>query len=150
MEKHIVTKNRKAFHEYHILSKLEAGIELTGSEVKSLREGHANLKEAYATIRGTELYLIGCHISPYSHTGYQGHDPLRDRKLLLHKSEILKIRQQLAEKGCTVVPLAIYFKGSWAKVEIGVAKGKKIHDKKAALKERDIKRETDREMSGYK
>ncbi len=150
MEKQFVTKNRKAYHEFHILDKLEAGVELTGSEVKSLREGHANLKEAYATIRGSELFLIGCHINPYSHTGYQGHEPLRDRKLLLHKNEILKIKQQLAEKGLTVIPLSIYFKDSWAKIEIGLAKGKKIHDKKAAIKERDIKRETDREMSRYK
>ncbi|NQV37501.1 MAG: SsrA-binding protein SmpB [Candidatus Marinimicrobia bacterium] len=150
MEKQFVTKNRKAYHEFHILDKLEAGVELTGSEVKSLREGHANLKEAYATIRGSELFLIGCHINPYSHTGYKGHEPLRDRKLLLHKNEILKIKQQLAEKGLTVIPLSIYFKDSWAKIEIGLAKGKKIHDKKAAIKERDIKRETDREMSRYK
>ncbi len=150
MDKHIVTKNRKAYHEYHILETYEAGIQLTGSEVKSLREGHANLKESYAVVRQGEAFLIGCHISHYSHTGYQGHEPVHDRRLLLHKNEILKIKQKLDEKGCTVIPLSLYFKGSWAKVEIGLAKGKKIHDKKEAIKERDIKRETDREMSRYK
>ncbi len=150
METRSVTKNRKAFHEYHILDRFEAGLELVGSEVKSLREGHANLKESYATIRHGELILVGCHISQYSHTGFNGHEPLRDRRLLLHKKEIVKIKQSLSEKGLTVIPLSIYFKGSWAKIEIGLAKGKKLHDKKEAIKERDIKRDTDREMRKYK
>ncbi len=145
-----VATNRKAFHEFHILEKIEAGIELSGSEVKSLREGRGNLKEAYAVIRDGQATIIGMHISPYSHTGFAGHEPTRERRLLLHKREILKLGQKLAEKGLTLIPLRIYFKGSWAKVELGLAKGKKIHDKKEAMKERDIKRETSREMSKYR
>ncbi len=143
----IVTTNRKAYHDYHILEKFDAGLELTGSEVKSLREGRANLKEAYVAIRNTQAWLISAHINPYSHTGYSGHEPLRDRRLLLNKREILKIKQSLDQKGLTAIPLKLYFntKG-WAKLEIGVAKGKKIYDKKVALKERDIKREMNREM----
>ncbi|MFQ6605132.1 MAG: SsrA-binding protein SmpB [Fidelibacterota bacterium] len=145
-----VATNRKAFHEFHILEKIEAGIALSGSEVKSLREGRGNLKEAYAVIRDGQATIVGMHISPYSHTGFSGHDPRRERRLLLHKREILKLGQKLAEKGLTLIPLRIYFKGSWAKVELGLAKGKKIHDKKEAMKERDIKRETSREMSKYR
>lgn len=150
MEKQIVTQNRKAYHEYHILEKIEVGIELTGSEVKSLREGKANLKEAYAVIRENQFYLIGAHFEPYSHTGYQGHEPVRDRRLLLHRREILKLKQRLAEKGLTAVPLSIYFKASWAKLELGIAKGKNTYDKKDTIKERDIKRETDREIRRHR
>ncbi|NOZ03419.1 MAG: SsrA-binding protein SmpB [FCB group bacterium] len=149
MDGSIVAKNRKAFHDFHILDTIEAGIELKGSEVKSLREGRANLRDAYVDIRGGNAYLVGVHISPYSHTGFVGHEPTRDRRLLLHKREILKLRQLIAEKGVTAIPLKLYFRGSWAKVELGIAKGKKTYDKKAALKARDIKRETDREMNRY-
>jgi len=150
MEYQVIATNRKAFHEYHILDRLEAGLSLVGSEVKSLREGKANLKEAYVTVRGGEVYLIGMHISPYSHTGFEGPDPVRDRKLLLHRREILKLTQQLAEKGLTAIPLKMYFKQGKAKLELGVAKGKKAWDKKEAIKEKDIKRETDRELRRYK
>ncbi len=149
MKDNIISKNRKAFHEFHILDKYEAGIELTGSEVKSLREGKGNLKDAYVIIRKNEAYLVNAHISPYSHTGYQGHEPTRDRKLLLNRNEIRKLNQHTAEKGLTIVPLKMYFKGSWIKVEIALAKGKKTYDKKEALKQKDIHRETAREMRNY-
>lgn len=126
MNKQIVATNRKAFHEYHILDKFEAGIELLGSEVKSLREGNANLKEAYIVIRKGQARAVGIHISPYSHTGFEGHEPVRGRRLLLHKREIQKIKNSLDQKGLTAVPLQLYFnpKG-WAKLEFGIAKGKK-------------------------
>ncbi len=147
MEIKNVATNRKAYHEYHILEKMEAGLQLTGSEVKSLREGKANLKEAYVAIRKNEAWLLAAHISPYSHTGYQGHEPLRERRLLLNKKEIFKLKKSLDQKGFTIIPLQLYFnKKGIAKVEIGIAKGKKTYDKKAAIKERDIKRDTAREM----
>ena len=147
MEKKIAATNRKAFHEYHILDTYEAGIELFGSEVKSLREGNANLKEAYVLIRKGQAWVIGVHISPYSHTGFEGHEPIRDRRLLLHKREIEKIKSSLDQKGLTAVPLQLYFnlKGR-AKLKIGIAKGKKTYDKKASIRERDIKRDTQREL----
>lgn len=147
MEKKIVATNRKAFHEYHILDTYEAGIELFGSEVKSLREGNANIKEAYVTIRSGQAWLIGVHINPYSHVGYESPEPVRKRKLLLNKREIEKIKIALEQKGLTAVPLKIYFnKNGWAKLEIGLAKGKKTFDKKDAIKERDIKRDAQREL----
>lgn len=149
MESHIVATNRKARHEYHILESFEAGIELQGTEVKSCRAAWVNLKEAYVTVRNGEAFLIGCHISQYSHKGYVSHEPVHDRRLLLHAKEIGKIRKQLDIKGLTVVPLKMYFNDhGWAKVEIGVAKGKKHYDKKAAKKEKDILRETERELRG--
>ena len=147
MEKKIAATNRKAFHEYHILDTYEAGIELFGSEVKSLREGNANLKEAYVIIRRGEAWLIGVHINPYSHVSYESPEPVRKRKLLLNKREIEKIKISLEQKGLTAVPLKIYFnKNGWAKLEIGLAKGKKTFDKKDAIKERDIKRDAQREL----
>jgi len=143
----IIATNRKAYHNYHILDKFEAGLELAGSEVKSLREGKANIKEAYVMVREGQVWLMAAHISPYSHTGFLGHDPDRVKRLLLHRREIQKLKDSLDQKGLTAIPLKLYFNGRGkAKVEIGVAKGKKTYDKKIALKERDIKRETDREM----
>ena len=150
MDQKVISKNKKAYHEYFILDKFEAGIELTGSEVKSLREGKASLKEGYVVIRDREAIMMGVHISPYSHTGYLGHDPKRDRRLLLTKRELVKLHQKTTEKGMTIIPLKLYFTKNWAKVEIGLAKGKKHYDKKATLKEKDIKRETAREMRKYK
>ena len=148
MEQHIVVTNRKAFHNYHILDKYEAGMELLGSEVKSLREGNANLREAYVIIRKGQAWLSGVHINPYSHTGFDGHDPVRNRKLLLHNREIIKLKTKLDQKGLTAIPLKIYFnKKGLAKLELALAKGKKNYDKKIALKERDIKRESERELS---
>jgi SsrA-binding protein len=146
MEEKIVATNKKAFHTYHILDKFEAGIELKGSEVKSIREGKANLKEGYVTFRDREAVLVGMHISAYSHTGFSGHEPTRERRLLLHKRQLLKLKQKTAEKGLTIVPLRLYFKGSWAKVELALVKGKKFYEKKERIKSRDIERDTAREI----
>ncbi|MFC1527628.1 SsrA-binding protein SmpB [Candidatus Neomarinimicrobiota bacterium] len=146
MNEKIIATNRKAYHEFFILDKFEAGIELLGSEVKSLREGSGNLKEGYVVIRDGNAVLIGVHISPYSHTGFQGHDPLRDKQLLLKKREIIKLIKKVSEKGLTLIPLRMYFKNGWVKVEIGLAKGKHHYDKKDSIKKRDIKRETEREV----
>lgn len=147
MDQHIVASNRKAFHKYSIFDKYEAGLELLGSEVKSLREGNANLKESYVFLRKNQVWVSGIHINPYSHTGFDGHEPLRIRRLLLNKREIEKIRIALDQKGLTAVPLKMYFnKKGWAKLQIGIAKGKKIYEKKDAKKERDIKRDTEREL----
>lgn len=147
MDQYIVASNRKAFHKYSIFDKYEAGLELLGSEVKSLREGNANLKESYVFLRKNQVWVSGIHINPYSHTGFDGHEPLRIRRLLLNKREIEKIRIALDQKGLTAVPLKMYFnKKGWAKLQIGIAKGKKIYEKKDAKKERDIKRDTEREL----
>ena len=146
MNEKIIATNRKAYHEYFILEKYEAGIELFGSEVKSLREGSANLKEGYVLIRDGNAILLGVRISPYSHTGFKGHEPARERQLLLNKREIIKLSKKVAEKGLTLIPLRMYFKNGWAKVEIGLAKGKKHFDKKESIKKRDIKRDTEREI----
>lgn len=136
-----VASNRKALHEYFILERFEAGMALYGTEVKSLRDGSVNLKDSYAEVRQGEVYLVGCHISPYSHGTYANHLPERDRKLLLHKQEIRKLAGKVAEKGLTLVPLSIYFKNGRAKLEIGLAKGKKVHDKRESIKKRDLSRE---------
>ena len=147
MNKQITASNRKAYHEYNILDKYEAGIELFGTEVKSLREAQANLKESYVIIRKNQAWVSGMHINSYSNTGHEGHDPIRNRRLLLNKREILKIKQAIDQKGLTAVPLKLYFNNNgWAKLEIGLAKGKKIYDKKSSIKERDIKRDMQREL----
>ena len=147
MNKQITASNRKAYHEYSILDKYEAGIELFGTEVKSLREAQANLKESYVIIRKNQAWVSGMHINPYSNTGHEGHDPIRNRRLLLNKREIFKIKQSIEQKGLTAVPLKLYFNNNgWAKLEIGLAKGKKIYDKKTSIKERDIKRDIQREL----
>ena len=147
MEKSTVSTNRKAYHEFQIIEAFEAGIELLGSEVKSLREGNASLRESYVLIKKGQAWLVGMHISAYSHTGFSGHEPVRKRRLLLHKNEILKINQKLAEKGLTAVPLKVYFnKRGWLKVEIGLARGKKLYDKRETKKRRDIEKEINREM----
>ena len=126
MEKSTVSTNRKAFHEFQIIETFEAGIELLGSEVKSLREGNASLKESYILIKKGQAWLIGAHISAYSHTGFIGHDPVRKRRLLLHKNEILKIGQKIAEKGLTAVPLKLYFNDNGiAKLLIGLGRAEK-------------------------
>lgn len=149
-EKKIITKNRKARHDYYILESLEAGIVLVGSEVKSLREGRANLKDAYAVIREGEVFLIGMHIGPYSHTGYAQHEPYRDRKLLLNRQEIKRLSRKVTIKGNTLVPLSVYLKGGLAKVELAVAKGKRTFDKKDAIAERDHKRAMAKELKRRK
>ena len=147
MENTVVATNRKAFHEYHILETFEAGVQLKGSEVKSIREGKASLKQAYILIRKGEAWLKGSHIASYSHTGSEGHEPPRDRKLLLHKKEIKRIGSKLAEKGLTAVPTKLYFKGGLIKLEFGLAKGKKLYDKRETKKKRDVERDIQRALS---
>ena len=137
----VIVSNRKARHEYHILDTLEAGIALRGTEVKSLRKGNANLQDAYALVKNGEIWLLGMHISPYEQGNINNHDPVRTRKLLLQKKEIRKLLAKVQEKGLTLVPLSVYFKGPYAKVELAIAQGKKSYDKRAALKERDARRE---------
>ena len=137
----LIASNKKALHDYFVLQKLEAGIELTGTEVKSLRDGKANLKDSYVAIEGAQAYLIGAHISPYSHGNIANHDPERKRRLLLHKREIGKLHEQIQEKGLTVVPLRMYFKASRVKTEIAVVRGKKLFDKRESEKRREQERE---------
>ena len=143
-EDRVVATNRRARHEYEILETLEAGLVLRGTEVKSLRDGQVNFKDSYATVRNGEAWLRGCHISPYSHGTDANHEPERDRKLLLHKREITRIVGKTAERGLTVVPLKIYFKQGRIKIEIGLARGKKLHDKRATLRERETRREMEK------
>jgi len=147
----IITVNRKAYHDYEILDKLEAGMVLTGSEVKSIREGRVNLKDSYIDIRGGEAYLINSHISPYPNATYNNHEPERERKILLHKREIRKLEQKVKNKGVSIIPLKMYFnpKG-YIKLEIGIAKGKRSYEKKQKIKERDIIRDMDRELKRFK
>jgi len=140
----LVTENRKARHDYEILETFEAGMVLTGSEVKSLRAGRANLKDSYARIDRDEAFLLNAHISPYAAASHFGHEPERNRKLLLHRSEIDKLNGRIQERGLTVIPLKIYFKNGRAKVLIGVGRGKKAYDKRESIKEREMRREADR------
>ena len=134
-----ISTNRRARHEYEILETVEAGLVLRGTEV--------NFKDSYATIRNGEGWLLGCHINPYSHGTDANHDPERDRKLLLHRREIARLGGKIAERGLTLVPLRLYFKDGRAKVELGLARGKKLHDKRSALRERDVRREMDQAAS---
>lgn len=146
----IITTNKKARSEYDISDSLEAGIVLKGTEVKSLRAGRCNLKDSYARIRGNEAWLIGMHISPYENEGYVTHEPLRDRKLLLHKQEIKKLLRKVQEKGVTLIALKVYFKNGLAKVEIGLATGKRKYDKRKDIAQRDQQREIKRLEKKYK
>jgi SsrA-binding protein len=139
-----VATNRRARHEYEVLETVEAGLVLRGTEVKSLRAGQVNFKDSYATVRNAEAWLVGCHISPYSHGSDANHDPERDRKLLLHGREITRLLGKTAERGLTLVPLRLYFKDGRAKVELGLARGRKLHDKRAAIREREVRREMDK------
>jgi len=142
----VIATNRKAKHEYHILEKFEGGIVLKGSEVKALREGKANIKEAYVRFVKTELYVIGMHIGEYSNSGYSSHTPVHDRKLLLHKKELTKIQKMVEEKGKTLIPLSMYFKRGYVKIVFGLAHGKKLWDKRKDKIEKDISRQIDREL----
>ena len=146
----VIATNRKARHEYHILEKYEGGIVLHGSEVKAIREGKANIKEAYVRFSENELFVIGMHIGKYSNEGYSTHTPVRDRKLLLHKRELKKMRKMVDEKGKTLIPLSIYFKGGNVKVEFGLAQGKKLYDKRKAKMDKDVNRQVDRALKSYK
>ncbi|HET9314820.1 MAG TPA: SsrA-binding protein SmpB [Vicinamibacteria bacterium] len=138
----VITTNRKALFNYEVLERAEAGISLVGSEVKSIREAGLNFRDSFVEFRRGELWLIGCHIGPYSHSNIQNHNEGRDRKLLLHKREILKLGGKATERGLTIVPLRAYFKDGRVKVEIGLARGKHAHDKRESIKRKDIERET--------
>lgn len=133
--------NRQAGHNYHLLDRFEAGLVLQGTEVKSIREGRVNLKDSYAAAERGELFLVQCHISPYTHGNRENHDPLRKRKLLLHRREIRRLIGKIAERGFTLVPTRIYFRDGRVKVELALARGKKEHDRRAAARERDVERE---------
>jgi SsrA-binding protein len=138
----VVADNRKAFHDYHVLDTWEAGIVLLGTEIKAIREGRVNLRDSYARLENGEIWLLNVHISPYSHTGYAHHDERRQRKLLLHKHEIVKLAGKVQEKGLTLVPLQLHFKGGRLKVVLGLAKGKQAHDKRETIRRREVDRET--------
>lgn len=142
-----ITVNRRAFHDYFIDERYEAGLVLTGSEVKSLRDGRANLKDSYARFFGDELFLVGAHISPYGPASQFGHTPERDRKLLLHARELERLGGKVKERGLTLIPLRLYWVKGRAKAELGLGRGKKFHDKREAIRERDEKRDIDRAMS---
>lgn len=146
-EQKTIAKNKRALHDYEILETYEAGIELTGTEVRSLRENNCQLTECFALIRGGEVWLHNVHIAPYSHGNIANPDPDRKRKLLLHKKQIRYLQEQTKEKGMALVPLKMYFKeNALVKVELAVARGKKLYDKRASMKERDTKREIDRAL----
>ena len=142
----IVATNKKAYHDYFVEETYEAGIELVGTEVKSVRLGKVNLRDSYVSLKSGEAFVTGMHISPYEKGSYFNVDPLRARKLLLHKSEILRLKARTEQKGYTVVPLRIYFKDSLVKLEIGLAKGKKLYDKRNDIAKKDQKREAQREF----
>src|ERR1051325_3122430 len=142
----LIASNKKAYHDYFVLQKFEAGLELSGTEVKSLRDGKANLKDSYVLFKGDEAFLFGAHISPYTHGNRENHDPERTRKLLLHRREIDKLEGQIVEKGLTIVPLRLYFKGGKVKVEIAVVRGKKLYDKRESEKRRQLDREAEAAM----
>lgn len=137
----LIATNKKAFHDFFILDKLEAGVSLVGTEVKAIREGRINLKDSYALVRSGEVFLVNCHISPYSHGNRENHEPTRSRKLLLHSGEIRKLIGKTQEKGLTLVPLRVYLKRGKVKFELGVAKGKKLFDKR----ETERRKEADKE-----
>ncbi len=141
-----IATNKKAFHDYFIDDRTEAGLVLTGTEVKSLRAGRAQLKDSYVQFRDGEAFLVGAHISGYAAASWTDHHPERDRKLLLHRRELDRWAGAVATKGVACVPLSLYFKGSRVKAEIALVKGKKLHDKRDAIRDRDLKREADREM----
>lgn len=143
----IIAQNKKAHHDYEILERYEAGIVLQGSEIKSIREGRVNLKDSYAKAKDGELWLYDMHISPYDKASFFNHDPLRPRKLLLHKSEIIRLIGKVNERGLTLIPLKIYINDRGkAKIELALAKGKKLHDKRKAIAEKDLRRELERAM----
>ena len=143
--KKIIAQNKKAFHDYFVDERYEAGIELFGTEVKSLRAGQVNLKDSYCEVKNGELVVIGMHVSPYEHGNIFNRDPLRARKLLMHKREIMKLHGLVGQKGFSLIPLSLYFSGSYVKVEVGLCRGKKLYDKR----ESDAKRESDRNIERF-
>lgn len=138
----LIADNRKAFHDYHVLEQFEAGVALLGTEVKSIREGSVGLRDSYARLDNGEVWLLNLHIGPYSHTGYSSHEERRQRKLLLHRHEIRRLTGKVAERGLTLVPLQMYFKGGRVKVTIALVKGKQAHDKRETIRKREADRET--------
>ncbi len=138
----VIASNRKALFNYEIFERAEAGMVLAGSEVKSIRDGGLNFRDSFVDFRGGELWLVGCLIGPYSHSNIQNHAEGRERKLLLHKKEILKLGGKASERGYTIIPLKAYFKNGRVKIEIGLARGKKSHDKRESIKRKDIERDT--------
>lgn len=142
----VIADNKKAFFDYHIEEKLEAGIALSGTEVKSIRQGKINLKESYITVKDGEIWLVGAHISPFEQGNRFNKDPLRTRKLLMHKKEIMRLYGVIKQDGLTLIPTRCYFKSGKVKIEVGVAKGKKLHDKRDSLAQKQIKRQIDREI----
>ena len=137
-----IAENRKAFHDFHILETFEAGVVLQGTEVKAIREGNVNLRDSFARVESGEIWMYNVHINPYSHRGYADHEPTRRRKLLLHRQEIRKLIGKTVERGMTLVPTRLYFKNGHVKVALGLAKGKKAHDKRETIKRREADRET--------
>jgi SsrA-binding protein len=137
-----IAENRKAFHDFHLMETFEAGLVLLGTEVKAIREGRVNLRDSFARVEAGEVFLYNVHISPYSHRGYADHEPLRRRKLLLHRDEIRKLIGKTVEKGMTLVPVRLYFKDGRVKVQVSLAKGKKDYDKRETIKRREVDRET--------
>lgn len=142
----MIARNKKARHEYEILDTFEAGISLLGTEVKSLRGGKATIKEAFVQMKGNEAFLIRANFQPYTHAGHENHEATRHRKLLLNPQELKKLREGVREKGLSIVPLSLYFKGAWVKVEIALARGRKIHDKRQNLKQKQDKRDMQRRL----
>jgi SsrA-binding protein len=145
-ERRVLATNRKARHTYHILERETAGMELLGTEVKAIRSGKINIKEGYVTFAGGEAYLVGCHIGSYDNAGYAGHDPVRRRRLLMHKREIERLAGKVQEKGLTVVPLAVFLEGNWIKIEIALVRGKQLHDKRDTLRQRTMDREAEQDI----
>ena len=142
----IVAQNKKAFHEYFVLDKYEAGIELFGTEVKSIRQGKINLKDAWCMIKNNEIFVNGMHISPYEHGNIFNRDPMRVKRLLMHRKEIKHLYQKVKQEGLTLIPLSVYFKNGRAKLEIGLCKGKKLYDKRATMAKKDQQREVEKEF----
>jgi SsrA-binding protein len=149
MAEKLICQNRKAWHEYFIEDRFEAGMVLLGTEVKSLRDGKASLGDSYAKIKEGEIFLVDAHINPYGHANRFNHDPLRPRKLLLHKTEIRRLIGKIQEKGFTLIPLRLYFSDGKAKVELGLAKGKKLYDKRETLKRKAVERDMERGRKGF-
>ena len=143
-----VAQNRKAYHDYFVDETYEAGISLFGTEIKSIRCGQVNMKDSYCSFKNGEIFALGIHISPYEKGNIFNREPRRDRKLLMHKKEIIKLQSYVAQKGYTVIPLSMYFKGRWVKVEIGLCKGKKLYDKRDVEAEKTAKREIERASKG--
>ena len=140
----VISDNRRARHEYEVLEVFEAGIELMGTEVKSMRQGRANLKDSFARVEKGELWLYNLHVSPYDHGNRFNHDPLRRRRLLMHHREIIKLKSKMQEKGLTLIPLKIFFKKNWVKVDLALTRGKHLYDKREAVAKRESKRQLDR------